>query len=483
MSLSLALANAVSGLRAGAARTEVISNNISNAMTEGYGRRDISVSSHHVGATSAGVRVDGITRASSPVIAEKWRIALGGQGFASAQSGGLSRLAQAVGEPGAPGALATAADAFDDALAAAADTPESEILLAKAVSSASDYAAAIGRIAAEAMALRSELDASIAGDVAKVNSALSNVHSLNGEIKARAVMGEDITALEDQRDRLISEISSIIPVKVSRRANEQVAIFARNGAQLLDGKVFELEFTPTGVVTPEKTLANGALSGLTVNGWPFPVGEAAGDGFLDGGSLSAKFSLRDDVIPGLTGQLNGLAAGLIGRTEGLADDPTLAPGEPGLFVDGGVAGDPAEGLALRLQVNDAVNPAAGGEVWRLRDGLNASARGDVGEDDLLRGLQDAMRRTLPAAGLSGSKSAAGFAASFSATVHAAASEAEADLSYRRGAADELSDSLISQTGVDSDQELTKLLAAEQAFAANARVIQVVDDLLETLTRL
>jgi flagellar hook-associated protein 1 FlgK len=38
-------------------------------------------------------------------------------------------------------------------------------------------------------------------------------------------------------------------------------------------------------------------------------------------------------------------------------------------------------------------------------------------------------------------------------------------------------------GVDTDQELQKLLVIENAYAANARVIQTVDEMLDLLLRI
>ena len=47
---------------------------------------------------------------------------------------------------------------------------------------------------------------------------------------------------------------------------------------------------------------------------------------------------------------------------------------------------------------------------------------------------------------------------------------------------ELTERLLSE-GVDSDQELQKLLLVEQAFAANARMVQAVDEMMQTLLRI
>ncbi len=488
MTLSIALANALTGLRANTAQTELISNNVSNALTPGYTRRDLAISPVSLGGQGSGVRIDGVTRLSNAALTESTRLAEAAAGQRATIAEAMRRLSEVAGEPGDGVGLASAADAFDSALSAAADTPESGQLLNVAVNAASGYSAAINRIAAEAMALRTETDTTISKQVAKINDTLTKIQSLNAEIKARTVVGADSSTLEDQRDQLINDISQMIPVKVVRREFNEVAIFSTNGQQLLDGKVFELGFTPTPLVTPDKTLANGALSGLTVNGNPVTIGTGDGRGFMDGGALASLFELRDKSIPEVTAALDQLASDLVTRTQGLAADPTLAPGDAGLFTDDGAASAPANilGLSLRIAVNPSVDPSQGGEVFRLRDGLAAAVEGDVGVSGLLRGLQDALAAGVTAPSgtfLSGRRSAAGFAADFASTLLSRTSAEESQAAYLRGQADEFGDAELERTGVDTDQELARLLVVEQAFSANARVVQVIDDLLETLTSL
>lgn len=486
MTLSLALNNALSGLTATSTQAETISANVSNALNDGYGRREVALSSSDNGRTGGGVRVDGLSRAESPFLSEARRYATAERGASEALSDAARRLAEATGEPGAPKALATEADRLDAALAAVADTPESQPLLTAAVASAGDFAASINRIATEAMALRTEADQSIARQVAQINSTLTKLQSLNTEIRARTLSGGDASALEDQRDRLIKDISSMIPVRVVKRGDGEVALFARGGGQLLDGAAFELGFTPTTVVTPDKTLADGTLSGLTIEGKPVRIGE--GGGLYDGGSLSAAFEVRDRLVPAAAAELDGVAADLIQRTEGLAEDATVAPGSPGLFTDDGAAFSAGAmvGLSLRLAVNAAVDPTRGGDAWRLRDGLGAAVEGDRGESILLRAIQDALteNRAAPAgAAFAGSDGVAGFAADFGAARLSDAAAREDETIFRLGRFDALSDAERAETGVDSDQELSRLLAVEAAYAANARVVQAVDEMLERLTSL
>jgi flagellar hook-associated protein 1 FlgK len=56
---------------------------------------------------------------------------------------------------------------------------------------------------------------------------------------------------------------------------------------------------------------------------------------------------------------------------------------------------------------------------------------------------------------------------------------ETSVSYTQARADSLRGRFLSD-GVDTDQEMQKLLEIEQAYAANAKVISTVDQLLQQL---
>lgn len=486
MNLSIALNNALTGLRAASQQADTVANNVANALTEDYGRRETVLNAAVVGGQGAGVAIGGLSRAASPFLAEARRSAEASAASAETIGDALSRLSNAVGEPGAPRALATAADAFETALAAAADTPESSALLGVAVNAAKTYVGVINAAAAEADAVRTDADASIANQVETLNRGLNQIRDLNGEIRLRVATGQDASALEDQRDRLVTSISGIVPLKSVARPNGEIAIYAANGGQLLDGRVFELSFTPTQLVTADRTFAGGGLSGIEQNGAVVAVGDG---GLLDGGSLSAAFEVRDGVGADMVRDLDRVAADLIQRLEGLPADGTLTPGDPGLFTNAGAIVDPLnlEGLARRIAVNAAVDPDAGGETRRLRDGLASVAAGPSGEDDLLRAIQDALSQTVAApagaSALSGTRSASGFVSQLGASVLSSAAAADGVAAFSRGRADAIFDAERTEVGVDTDQELSRLLVIEQQFAASAKVIETIDELLARLNQI
>ena len=185
-------------------------------------------------------------------------------------------------------------------------------------------------------------------------------------------------------------------------------------------------------------------------------------------------------------RLDGLAIDLIQRFEDAGIDATRAAGDPGLFTDNGAVLDLANttGLAQRLELNDIVNPAAGGASWQLRDGLGATAEGDVGDASLLQDLADALEatRTAPSEIGSGSYSATGLADFVTSLVSNDRTDAERTQSYASAQQSEMR-ALEEADGVDTDAELQALMVIEQIYAANAQVMQTIDEMLDDLMRI
>ena len=233
------------------------------------------------------------------------------------------------------------------------------------------------------------------------------------------------------------------------------------------------------------TLASGALSGLTLDGRDLVL---PGDlRAIEGGRLAAEFAVRDADAPGFQSRLDALAAELVSRFSDSGLDPTLIPGDPGLFTDGGGAYDPLmlEGLAGRLAINAAVDPAQGGALWRLRDGIGATVEGDAGEARLLIALRDRLQDSAAPVVPQPGQGAAGIPAMVDRLLAVSAGDLSAreQVAAFRSARYQTLDDSLRATGVNTDQEMQKLLMIERFYAANAKVIEAVDEMLGLLTRL
>ncbi|MFC7702577.1 flagellar hook-associated protein FlgK [Plastorhodobacter daqingensis] len=476
MSITTSLSNAMSGLNAASRAAEVVSSNIANAMTEGYARRELMLSSRD----ASGVQIDGIQRILNQAILTDRRVAVAASGEASVTLAFLRKTEAQIGTPDDASSLSARIAALEATLLEASARPESDARLANVLSAAKDVAQHFHAISTDVQIARGDADRSIATDVKTLNESLVMIADLNRQIATTGLGGRDVSALLDQRQQLVDKISSIVPVKEVARDNGQIALITSGGALLLDGRPAQIEFAAAGLITADMTLASGALSGVTING--FPAARS-----LEGGSLSAHFAVRDDLAVDVQVQLDALARNLLERLSDPSVDPSLGAGAPGLFTDQGGPFDPADevGLAARLRLNGAVDPAQGGALWRLRDGIGAAAPGDVGNGTILGALGAALAATGPAAsGGFGStaKSFSGLAAEMLSLIAAERQTSETRSSFAAARVGTLRLAEL-QGGVDTDEELQRLLLIEQAYAANARVIQAADEMMQALLRL
>jgi flagellar hook-associated protein 1 FlgK len=155
----------------------------------------------------------------------------------------------------------------------------------------------------------------------------------------------------------------------------------------------------------------------------------------------------------------------------------------GLFTDAGnaIAPGATSGLAGRIAVNERVDPAQGGEVWRIRDGLDAATPGPVAATGHVSAMLDAMTASQAASGsLSRPDTATGLAATLGAVFEQRSQSLEDRAATSQGRLQSLEQAESAVIGVDIDRELQHLILIEQAYAANARVIEVADRLVQRL---
>lgn len=478
MSISQSLSNALTGLNANSRMAEVISANLSNALTEGYGRRALEMSAQSIGSQSGGVRVDGVVRMSDRGLLGERRLADAGLAGADRNAAVLKQLETAFSAADDPAGLGARMTAFETALAGAATDPSSDQRLGLVVSRLGDVTDRLSTASRTVQNMRVTADANIARDVETLNTALKQVQQLNEDIGRLGGRSIDPSALIDQRQRAIDAIGSIVPIREISQSNGQVSLWTSGGLSLLDGKAVEIGFSPASVITPDMTLTSGGLRGLTING---VSAGPDGVGRLGGGSLGSTFALRDGMLVQAQAGLDEVAADLISRFADPAVDPTLIAGDPGLLTDAGTAHNPADlvGLSQRIAVNASVDPKQGGLLSRLRDGVQASATGPVGNPDQLNRFADALaaRRSINP-GIAQSSAAGQIArvANLFATQRLQADEQKSFATARR---DTLQQAELA-TGVDSDFELQSLLRVEQAYAANAKVVETIQALMQRL---
>ena len=484
MGMTSALSNALSGLTASARSADVISSNISNATTDGYGRRELDLSARVLGGEGSGVHIDGVSRIVDQVVIADRRLADADLSASTTRAGFLQRVEDVVGEPGTAGSLSDRIAGLDTAFIEAASRPDSEPRLQNVLRSAKGIADHINTISREIQTQRTNADHSIALQVDQLNSALKNIEQLNRAILTQDSSGRDTSALMDQRQQLVDQISSIVPMRAVPRDRGQIALITTGGAILLDGRAAEIGFTRTGLITEDMTFDAGSLSGLTLNGNSVSTGE---NGIMSGGTLTATFEVRDSLAVTAQNDLDAVARDLVERFQDPSVDPSLTALDAGLFTDAGAFFDPTNepGISTRLSINTNVDPESGGAIWRLRDGIGAATQGDVGNASLLQSMSGALTRSqVPVSGdiTVTSRSVSGLTSDYLSKIGAACQSADADIAFASTKVDMLKTQEL-QSGVDTDYEMQQLLLVEQSYASNARVMQTIDELIQTLLRI
>ena len=111
MSLTGALSNAISGLTAATRSAQVVSSNMANSMTEGYGRRDVELQSQDT--RGGGVSVVATVRHREPALVAEMRDANADRSAQSSVAGFHSKLEQLVGTPDSASSLTSRLASFE----------------------------------------------------------------------------------------------------------------------------------------------------------------------------------------------------------------------------------------------------------------------------------------------------------------------------------------------------------------------------------
>lgn len=491
MSLTAALYSAKTGLIATQKQMAGASDNITNALTPGYVAREAKLTSLIAGGAGSGVNATIERGPTNSYLLRDIRYQAARFAGLDYKAGALSQIAEATGDPSEERSIAALFSKFETSFQALYDSPESPSAQRAALDAAkaltSGFHAAEDVIRAE----REAADRAIATGVSVANEALQKIDALNEEIMAQQAASGDVANLLDERDRQIDRLSEQIGVRTFMRESGEVVITTKEGITLLDGEARTIDFTPVSAVPPGLTLGGG-LSGLTVDGADItPTGGGAQAALT--GRIAGAFQVRDEDLPAYQAQIDELARRTIELFQ-TADASVLAAGPPatGLFTDAGayhdpgVPADPVAGLAGRIDVNTLVDPSVGGELRRLRDGLQAppGSSGDVTQVQAFLDGLGAAQTFSGTPGLSTSVTLSGYASEISSGHLLNGSSARTEAESGILLFETLESRRISETGVNVDEESQRLLELEQAYAANAQVISTVarmfDDLMANL---
>jgi flagellar hook-associated protein 1 len=460
VNLSGILTAGANGLAAASHGTQVTSQNITNATTEGYTRRVAQFEPIPLDQ-GGGVRSRGSNRVQDAFLERRGLSARAGDGEASARTETLSVFDAVFNEQ--QGSLGGALDAFDSAISDFAANPNSRANRQAILSKAEDLSRAFNASSSALETARIDSNGRISDAVRQVNSRLDQIGELGTQIVAAHINGNEAGDLEDKRDQLIREVGEQIPVQVIPDKYGAITLQLAGQRTLVgpDASVHHL------VAIPDSTSGDLRISR-----------ETAGQleditSMIRSGRIGGTIAARDGALATAQAQLDQLASdvatayntqhalgygadGANGRNLFAAPPAGVAGSASQFAVSGDVAGQPD----LIAGAQDPLNLPS--------DNRNAIALLHVRDQNIALGgtgtAQQAFSALVADAGTA-SQSA----------VHQA-SQASAVLA-------QIDNLRASTSGVSSDEEMVQLMKFQRAYQASLRVIETADSMLNDLLNL
>jgi flagellar hook-associated protein 1 FlgK len=322
MSLSLALNNAISGLRINQQSIGVLSQNIANVNTPGYSRQILNQSALLVDGVGSGVKLDEITRKIDVYLKRSTQTQ--GSNFSGAEAidDYYQRFQAVLGQPGSNNTLDAVLTTYFNSIQQLAESPEINSLKSNAVSAGNRIADQLSSLAANAHDLRYEADREISDSVNQINGALERLKGINKAISQAKALGQPTTGFMDVRDRELTTISQYINISTTFNNTGAVSIVAGDGVVLLEEGVSQrLRYTRAGSLnTFIEDGAFAALEVVTVTDSGQEVGNAvrllsAGRSSdvvsrVQSGKLYGLQQMRDVKMPAILDQLDMLSSRL-----------------------------------------------------------------------------------------------------------------------------------------------------------------------------
>jgi flagellar hook-associated protein 1 FlgK len=250
--------------------------------------------------------------------------------------------------------------------------------------------------------------------------------------------------IEDQRDQLVQQLSTLVGVSVTQSSDGEVITTGNGTPLVMGGQSYNLQ-TATG--------SNGLQQVLDSNGDNITAN-------IQGGQLGGTLQIRDQVIPGFLNSLNTLASQFAtafnaAQTQGY--DSSGNAGQAFFNIPSGTTGA-AAGISVAI--------TSGSQIA-------VSADGSAGSNGNVANLSAALTNALPSG-----QSAASAYASLVYQVGSASSNASDQSTAIGQSILQLTNQQSSVSGVSIDEETTNLIRYQTAYEAAARIVSTIQALNE-----
>jgi flagellar hook-associated protein 1 FlgK len=314
MTLSSINSTAASGLLAAQLGLNVVSDNVANLNTPGYVEKVIQPSSLVVGGVGEGVSGAGVSLAANQFLQNASLAAAAGSSQASVISNLLTQAQAVFGDPSSSTSYFNLLNQVTADFSAASNNPASGLSGIQVVSDVNQFLSQSQGVSASLTNLGGQADARIGDDVSQANQLLSQIAGLNQTIANATTQGGDATGAQETQDQLITQLGSLMDVKVQSNATGGVTLSTQSGAQLVgQGGAAVLAYTPSA----------SASSAVTIS---LPGGGSTNSNLqLASGEIQGLLQLRNTQLPAIQGEVSEYVTQAVNALNKASNASTAVP--------------------------------------------------------------------------------------------------------------------------------------------------------------
>jgi flagellar hook-associated protein 1 FlgK len=432
---------------------DVTAHNIANASTKGYRRQEalmqpsmIINGSFSVGGPGSpklgtGVEVVEIRRMQSEFIDSQVRTANQGVGSWNAKNEAMEQVEAIFGEPSDNG-FSSVLDKFWNSWSELSASPESIPARTAVVENGNEVAQRLRTLHGDLRNTQFFLDDQVKDNAEQINRIANEIAKLNENISKSVSGNPTPNDLLDRRDILLDELSEIVKIQVGGDpgAEQMVSI---NGKLLIQG-----------------TFVNQVSVVEDSNKWSQLTWSSDGSALTpEGGKLHGLMEMRDVTIEGYIDSLNELATGIVSSVNAVYSKGLTVDGQPaGNFF---VAGTDASSMSVEQALQDRPQLVVTSYTGRQGDNVLAEDIAAIRGASTIEG-----------------KSINDFYTGLVGQIGSEAREAKSTSSVHALSLEQLSNQRESSAGVSLDEEMLNLINYQKAYAASARMVTAIDEMID-----
>lgn len=496
------LGTATSGMSANQVALQTSSHNIANTNTDGYSRQRVLLQTSTpyslpgVGTLGTGVQSGGVERIVDDFVrGGQIRDSNSQYQFSKQKSDTLGQLEDMFNEPSDNG-LMTQLSTLTSSWTQLANNPELGTAKTLVIQNASTFADTLRGMATNINQLKSDTIQDVAKNALDFNEKVTQLKDLNEQIYKLTSQGETPNDLLDSRDSVLKDLSGL--ANITTTTDKYGRAFVQSDGQ--DILTVDTQATLSVVVGSQTGQSTVAKDGNTVNGeTTITTAYPAGTILLTKAGTTADQSTYSPltISTGTLGGLQNSANEIQDRLQELNDfAETVAKTTNTVFTDGKQSnsgffeiGNDSANYAENFKVNEALvsdpTTISAGQTAATGDGSRALAISKlattkfgypVSTTELASYDQTTMQFTQETSGKT-------FASAFNNMVTKngiSKQQADNTSAAQLSVLNQLEYKNESTSGVSLNEEMSDVIRFQQGFQANARLLSVVSEMLDTL---